>query len=299
LALAAGLACIAVLAADAAAMYHPAVGRFMQRDPIGRGDSLYAYAGDTPIALVDPSGLAHVRPGVLEELPCWDPRVEIRKTVERKIQKGAYWMVCGEEEACFCRVKPVSVRTYPIGGDTGNYSEKAWRRRFQGQENSFGVHDVDDFKAKLGAASDAMKCKCASMLHVYGHGNSAQQDVGPMNPAAGWSGDSWTASKAVAMIPGSVGDGRNALNLDIFDNVKFCTPCTIVLHGCRVAFERQGQAFINFIAGRTGCTVIGTTGYTRGPDDSTEDGVWVQSTGDGGVAPLSAEEAGRYGLTYQ
>jgi len=40
-------------------MYHPTLGRYMQRDPIGYGDglSLYEYCGSGPVDAVDPFGL--------------------------------------------------------------------------------------------------------------------------------------------------------------------------------------------------------------------------------------------------
>jgi len=54
----AGLAAAAVLAADASAMYHPTAGRFMQRDPIGYagGRNLYEYAASDPISEQDATG---------------------------------------------------------------------------------------------------------------------------------------------------------------------------------------------------------------------------------------------------
>jgi len=39
-----GLAAVALLAADASAMYHPKLGRFLQRDPIGYADGMRNYA---------------------------------------------------------------------------------------------------------------------------------------------------------------------------------------------------------------------------------------------------------------
>jgi len=54
-----GLVAIALVAADASAMYHPTLGRFLQRDPVGYADgmSFYAYVSGWPTALLDPAGL--------------------------------------------------------------------------------------------------------------------------------------------------------------------------------------------------------------------------------------------------
>jgi len=55
----AAFAAVAVLAADASAMYHPTLGRFLQRDPIGYADGmgLYEYVGEHPVSGTDPIGL--------------------------------------------------------------------------------------------------------------------------------------------------------------------------------------------------------------------------------------------------
>jgi hypothetical protein len=58
-----GFAAVAVFAADASAMYHPSLGRFMQRDPVGYagGMNLYEYVGTTPMSGLDPYGLLQRR----------------------------------------------------------------------------------------------------------------------------------------------------------------------------------------------------------------------------------------------
>jgi hypothetical protein len=62
-----GFAAITFLAAEASATYHPTLGQFLQRDPIGYADgmSLYEYCQCRPIAGTDPTGQAY---GWLNEL---------------------------------------------------------------------------------------------------------------------------------------------------------------------------------------------------------------------------------------
>ena len=55
-----GLVAVALVAADASATYHPTLGRWLQRDPIGYADGmgLYEYAKGTPPNTADPTGLS-------------------------------------------------------------------------------------------------------------------------------------------------------------------------------------------------------------------------------------------------
>jgi len=48
---------VGFFAADACAMYHPGMGRFIQRDPGPGGPSLYEYVEGGPVSSLDPSGL--------------------------------------------------------------------------------------------------------------------------------------------------------------------------------------------------------------------------------------------------
>ncbi|KXK48158.1 RHS repeat-associated core domain-containing protein [Nitrosomonas europaea] len=56
-----------------ARFYSPALGRFLQTDPIGTADdlNLYAYVGNNPINFNDPSGLLTATAGITFRIPGW------------------------------------------------------------------------------------------------------------------------------------------------------------------------------------------------------------------------------------
>ena len=58
-----GFVTVGFLAADASAMYHPALGRFMQRDPAEYSDGmgLYQFVGSGPTGSRDPLGTETIR----------------------------------------------------------------------------------------------------------------------------------------------------------------------------------------------------------------------------------------------
>jgi hypothetical protein len=66
---------IAGVARFATAHVHPAMERFMQRDPLEHvdGPNFYVYVRDNPIRLTDPSGLVPSCLGVVRE-PAWWPK---------------------------------------------------------------------------------------------------------------------------------------------------------------------------------------------------------------------------------
>ena len=45
--------------------------------------------------------------------------------------------------------------------------------------------------------------------------------------------------------------------LEVFDNVKFCKPCTIILRGCLTGVGNKGIELYKQIAKKTGCNVKG------------------------------------------
>jgi hypothetical protein len=65
IALLAALAATVVFTAEASAMYHPGMGRFMQRDPVGYvdGNNLHSYGGSNPLGGADPFGTDFVAIG--------------------------------------------------------------------------------------------------------------------------------------------------------------------------------------------------------------------------------------------
>jgi len=66
-----GILVVAGLGAQAGAMLHPTVGRWIQRDPAGYVDgmSLYAYVGNRPVTHSDPTGLTDLGTVALAEPP--------------------------------------------------------------------------------------------------------------------------------------------------------------------------------------------------------------------------------------
>jgi len=103
----AGLVAIALLAADAAAMYHPTLGRFLQRDPIGYVDGMGMYESvrSSPLVLLDPTGMQFAVPRGTDEIA--------RERAERRRQDALRWLgTVGSNEyyftdvtglAAFCR----------------------------------------------------------------------------------------------------------------------------------------------------------------------------------------------------
>jgi len=85
----AGFAAIAMVAADAQAIYHPRMGRFMQRDPAGYRDGMnrFEYVRSNPLVLVDSYGRQASQPAQDKSKVCCKYTVDKHDT---------YWNRPGE-----------------------------------------------------------------------------------------------------------------------------------------------------------------------------------------------------------
>jgi len=83
----AALALTCIFTADAQAVYHPRLGRFLQRDPAEYVDglNLYNYTRSNPVVLTDPTGgCAAEEPEVVEDAPCKCFCIESVKITDHK-----------------------------------------------------------------------------------------------------------------------------------------------------------------------------------------------------------------------
>jgi len=93
-------------ATAASAMYHPTLGRFVQRDRVGYEDgmALYEYVGGCPCCYLDPDGLAEV---TVEVLYGWYKESGIAKPEPGQTRHG-----CTVEGACECPKNEDKWRVY-------------------------------------------------------------------------------------------------------------------------------------------------------------------------------------------
>ena len=84
----AAIAVALVLASEAGAVYHPTLGRFLQRDPDGyrAGSALYAYVRSAPTHGLDPSGLRDV---TADEIAHWQ-RIGAEKRRRQQAKRAGY-----------------------------------------------------------------------------------------------------------------------------------------------------------------------------------------------------------------
>ena len=217
---------VGILAADASAVYHPSMGRFLQRDPgsgagspvrvgaagpvKGRGfvprDSagqyrdgmnLYQYVRSNPGSFIDPSGLK------------------------------AYTIL----------VSPPGLVSW-------------WGKLWQDTHDNLGEL-IDNTKALLGADKE----DCISTLEIEGHSNWNGMDIGPTEA---------TDDNSKTLSTNTVSNKNASYVGDQLAKLKFCCPCWIILSGCNAGNLKGENTWPKVIADRTGCMVLTPMGYMSG-----------------------------------
>lgn len=134
--------------------YHPTLGTFIERDPIGYGDgmNLYEYVGSNPVNFVDPMGLASVRTDVKLYTLVRDsakPRATLtaKEDFSARVLANALMMSATDvdkwllddkgtrsQTACFAPAEPTP---YPILSSSTKDNMLLWKHRF-------GSRDVEE-----------------------------------------------------------------------------------------------------------------------------------------------------------
>ena len=216
-----GFTVLAALAADASAMYHPTLGRFLQRDPIGYADGmgLHEYVRGSPVAALDPSGLWLPRdhrgldglaverafpsspptpyPRLWSDKPWQDPlggkcRTYIQGTLDRANT--------GQDEGT-ARDEPWRHYTRAIGESAEsanrNYTEYLTGEQMEFDSNLQSVThpcDTDEERQACAAALDALARMTHAWQDYFAHAVLESGEAGP----------AWSADPPITGDPGNL-----------------------------------------------------------------------------------------------
>jgi len=251
LAVAAALLALAATAAEAQArhrVYHPTVGRFMQRDPLGTPNESpltrnlssheftrrdpdenrqdghqYEYVSTRPTVATDALGLKEVIP----EPESWVSM----PALERRCPEGA--TTCHRRKFLF-------VWTGAANKDRNHMKLFALRADKDGNYTKLGAHNVGHMLTRLDA--HLKKCNCVSHLAIVSHGGISGEGGFRM-------GSYYTHPQEFVS-----GGESGKMFADKIKDVMCEGGCTINIVSCSSADANTLSA----IAVNTGCTVIGT-----------------------------------------
>jgi hypothetical protein len=248
------LTVILAVAETASAYYSTQLGRFISRDPIGYdgGVNLCAYEGGYPIGYVDPYGL--------QPPPCPWPCQPNRP----------HW--------------PVGRPSLPRpDGSQGTQIKVPCSNALQLVQNTAGshiavnvfpAHDLSDLNCLLSDAVDSLppgSPDCVGFLELLGNSTPDHFDLGMTNACCNVDLDKSTCTD---------------LACTLVSGIRFCQPCVIALTGCNSGTQVSTLAdpsWVQQLANETGCTVIGTGGYTATDSSFTGGNISVGATGNTGL----------------
>lgn len=212
-------------------MYHPTLGRFLQRDPIGYPDGMNTYAA------------YHLLWG---------------------------WVDAFGNQAESNRAHVVLVPSKYKENIEDKFEDHNRRNLLNVQDDRdwilFQVDGITDANMQLRDA----ECDCIEAITIIGHGGTGYQFVGSTKRSGFRAGihsfgvkyDYPTDDKGELMF-----EQVRKYGFHIFDEVSFCDECVIVLRGCYTASDEIGELFYKLIADETGCKVEGYNCRTRAGRD--------------------------------
>jgi len=240
------------------ARYYDASGRFSRRDSIAPFS--YSYVSSNPLVYSDPQGLQ------AQEL---QPRDVIFYGVGEDEGAFAGWAtkLTNSNEVLRAKMAPFSTGMQFLN-DLNRYVERQQRP----MKDDAG-HFLRDENGNI--RKEWVSCYCLRNVYVLQHAWS----FGSMQASRSKPGDfaggglpgegSWVGFYADALR--QLGNDAATLNhlqarIEATDGkkIEFCTPCNIVLTGCRIA--SMGGSFPGQLAAITGCNVFAAAGDSSGSD---------------------------------
>ena len=211
--------------------YHPRLGTWLARDPIGysgRAAHLYEYVSSEPVTLLDPSGN--------EELDLTISFVEDSVTATAALAVGPNFEITPTGNACAGLGMPA--------------------KKFGKGKNKKGKKNDDGKKGKDKKAKGKWKWAEAKtkLLELVAGGQNCIRSV--TFTGHGWNGSAATFD--VNTVQQSSGS-EEADFLDILKKNRCKGKCTILLNHCKSANLQVGKDFIQMFADETGYTVDGFT----------------------------------------
>lgn len=145
--------------------------------------------------------------------------------------------------------------------------EKDFLDTYKNNKEAIPIAKPKDFNKKLKAETKS-PCTCIENLSIDGHGGSwsgGAQEFAPRKYGLGKRSFGVKKNKKGKLVP---------YNFDIFNDIRFCEPCKIILGGCYVAINKPkpeagksgykgaGDALGKALSEKTGCSVKAYTGTT-------------------------------------
>jgi hypothetical protein len=114
------------------------------------------------------------------------------------------------------------------------------------------VKDIDDANSQV----KGIPCKCVKTLEILGHGNVGFQNISSINDP-----DRETKGRIgvtdVSFFGGWFGHEWKAYGMELFEGIDFCSPCEVVLRGCKTSQGAKGNALLAAVSSATRCIVRG------------------------------------------